>query len=64
MHLSKIPDKRYNSGKYKYKIALLDGKTHQIINILKCRQKHFLCDYSKKFPKEQLNNVKYFVSDL
>ena len=29
-----------------------------------CRQKHFLCEYFKHFPKEQLDNVKYFVTDL
>ena len=31
---------------------------------LECRHKHFLCDYFKKFPTEQLNNVKYLVTDL
>jgi len=42
----------------------LDGETHKIVDILECRHKHFLCDYFKKFPKEQLDNVKYLVTDL
>ena len=53
-----------NSGKYKYQVALLDGESHKVINIIECRHKHFLCDYFKKFPKEQLDNVKFLVSDL
>lgn len=59
-----IDEFKGNSGKYKYQVALLDGETHKIIDILECRHKHFLCDYFKKFPKEQLDNVKYFVTDL
>ena len=53
-----------NSGKYKYQVALLDGETHKIVDIIECRHKHFLCNYFKKFPKEQLDNVKYLVTDL
>lgn len=59
-----IDEFKGNSGKYKYQVALLDGETHKIIDIVECRHKHFLCDYFKKFPKEQLDNVKYLVSDL
>ena len=59
-----IDEFKGNSGKYKYQVALLDGETHKIIDILECRHKHFLCDYFKKFPTEQLNNVKYLVTDL
>ena len=59
-----IDEFKGNSGKYKYQIALLDGETHKIIDILECRHKHFLCDYFKKFPTEQLDNVKYLVTDL
>lgn len=59
-----IDEFKGNSGKYKYQVALLDGETHKIIDILECRHKHFLCDYFKKFPDEQLNNVKYLVTDL
>lgn len=59
-----IDEFKGNSGKYKYQVALLDGETHKIVDILECRHKHFLCDYFKKFPKEQLDNVKYLVTDL
>lgn len=59
-----IDEFKGNSGNYKYQVALLDGETHKIIDILECRHKHFLCDYFKKFPQEQLNNVKFLVTDL
>lgn len=59
-----IDEFKGNSGNYKYQVALLDGETHKIIDILECRHKHFLCDYFKKFPKSQLDNVKYLVTDL
>ena len=59
-----IDEFKGNSGKYKYQVALLDGETHKVLDILECRHKHFLCDYFKKFPKEQLDNVKYLVTDL
>ena len=59
-----IDEFKGNSGNYKYQVALLDGETHELIDILECRHKHFLCDYFKKFPKEQLDNVKYLVTDL
>ena len=48
----------------KYQVALIDGETHEVVDILECRHKHFLCDYFKKFPKSELDNVKYFVTDL
>ncbi len=59
-----IDEFKGNSGQYKYQVALLDGETHKIVDILECRHKHFLCEYFKKFPKEQLDNVKYLVTDL
>ena len=59
-----IDEFKGNSGKYKYQVALLDGETHKIIDVLECRHKHFLCDYFKKFSLEQLDNVKYLVTDL
>ena len=31
---------------------------------MECRHKHALCEYFKHFPKEELDNVKYFVTDL
>ena len=59
-----IDEFKGNSDKYNYQVALLDGETHKVIDVLECRHKHFLCDYFKKFPKEQLDNVKYLVTDL
>ena len=59
-----IDEFKGNSGNYKYQVALIDGETHDVVDILKCRHKHALCDYFKKFPKEQLDNVEYFVTDL
>ena len=59
-----IDEFKGNSGYYKYQVALIDGETHDVIDIIECRHKHVLCDYFRKFPKEQLDNVKYFVTDL
>ena len=59
-----IDEFKGNSGKYKYQVTLLDGETHKIVDVLECRHKHFLCSYFKKFPKEQLDNVEYLVTDL
>ena len=66
-HLPKvlcIDEFKGNSGNFKYQVALIDGETHDVVDILECRHKHALCEYFKKFPKEQLDNVKYFVTDL
>lgn len=59
-----IDEFKGNAGYYKYQVALIDGETHEVVDILECRRKHELCEYFKKFPKEQLDNVKYFVTDL
>ena len=59
-----IDEFKGNTGNYKYQVALINGETHEVVDILVCRQKHFLCEYFKHFPKEQLDNVKYFVTDL
>ena len=59
-----IDEFKGNTGNYKYQVALIDGETHDVVDILECRHKHSLCEYFKKFPQEQLNNVNYFVTDL
>ena len=59
-----IDEFKGNTGHYKYQVALINGETHEVVDILECRQKHFLCDYFKRFPQEQLDNVKYFITDL
>ena len=63
-HVLCIDEFKGNTGDYKYQVALIDGETHDVVDILECRRKHALCEYFKKFPKEQLDNVKYFVTDL
>lgn len=59
-----IDEFKGNAGHFKYQVALINGETHEVVDILECRQKHFLCDYFKRFPQAQLDNVKYFVTDL
>ena len=59
-----IDEFKGNTGNYKYQVSLINGETHEVVDILKCRHKHELCEYFKKFPKEQLDNVEYFVTDL
>lgn len=59
-----IDEFKGNTGNYKYQVVLINGETHDVIDVLECRHKHALCEYFKKFPKEQLDNVKYFVTDL
>ena len=34
-----------NTGNYKYQVALINSETLEVIDILECRNKHFLCDY-------------------
>lgn len=59
-----IDEFKGNTGHYKYQVALINGETHEVVDILECRQKHFLCDYFKKFSQDQLDNVEYFITDL
>ena len=59
-----IDEFKGNTGNFKYQVALIDGETHEVVDILECRHKHALCQYFKKFPQEQLDHVQYLVSDL
>jgi len=59
-----IDEFKGNTGGFKYNVILLDGETHKIFDIVKCRHQHFLADYFKQFPKEERDNVKFFVSDM
>lgn len=66
-HLPKvlcIDEFKGNSGNEKYQVALINGESHDVVDIIHCRKKHFLCDYFKRFSKEELDNVKFFVTDL
>ena len=59
-----IDEFKGNTGHFKYQVALIDGETHEVVDILECRHKHALCQYFKNFPQEQLDHVQYLVSDL
>ena len=63
-HVLCIDEFKGNTGNFKYQVALIDGESHDVVDILECRHKHSLCEYFKRFPKEQLDNVKFFVTDL
>ncbi len=56
-----IDEFKENAGNYKYQVALIDGETHEVVDIIKCRHKYVLCDYFKKFPKEQLEQLEYML---
>lgn len=56
-----IDDFKGNSSKFKYQVALIDGETLDIIDILECRHKHILCGYFKRFPKEQIDKLEYIL---
>ena len=38
-----------NSSSEKYQVVLLNGENHEIVDIIECRYKHFLCHYFKQF---------------
>lgn len=59
-----IDEFKGNSGGFKYNVLLIDGETHEIVDIVKCRYKHYLADYFRSFPQEVRDNVKFFVTDL
>lgn len=59
-----IDEFKGNAGNFKYQVALINGETHEVIDILECRHKHFLCDYFKKYPQSERDKVQYFVTDL
>ena len=48
----------------KYCCILVDWETKQIVDIIKNRQLAYLDNYFSKIPKNELQNVKYFVSDM
>jgi len=59
-----IDEFKGNSGGFKYNVILIDGETHKIVDIVKCRYKHYLADYFRSFPEDVRDNVKFFVTDL
>ena len=56
-----IDEFKGNSGGEKFHGILTDLEERKVIDILKTRYEHDLCDYFKKYDR---SNVKYFVSDM
>lgn len=48
-----IDEFKGDSGSYKYQCSLLDGITHEIIDIVKSRQENILLEYFKNIPKKR-----------
>ena len=59
-----IDEFKGNTGHHKYQVAIVDGKSRKVIDVLECRYKSFLCDYFKKFPLEERRKVKFFITDM
>ena len=55
-----IDEFKGNSGNFKYQVALLDGETHKIVDIIECRHKHFLCSYFKSITVSRETNLLIF----
>ena len=56
-----IDEFKGNSGGEKFHVILTDLGKRRVIDILKTRYEHDLCDYFKKYDR---TGVKYFVSDM
>lgn len=56
-----IDEFKGNSGGEKFHVILTDLGERKVIDILKTRYEHDLCDYFKKYDR---TGVKYFVSDM
>jgi transposase len=59
-----IDEFKGNTGNHKYQVAIVDGKSRKIVDVLECRYKSFLCDYFKRISLEERRKVKYFVTDM
>ena len=59
-----IDEFKGDSGNNKYQTSLLNGYTHNIIDILPSRSKNSLFEYFKKIPTKEKMNVRFFVSDM
>jgi transposase len=56
-----IDEFKGNSGGEKFHAILTDISEKKVVDILKTRHQHNLCDYFKQFERSE---VKYFVSDM
>ncbi|SUB74274.1 Transposase and inactivated derivatives [Peptoniphilus indolicus] len=59
-----IDEFKGDSGNNKYQTSLLNGDTHNIIDVLPSRSKVSLFEYFKKIPSKEMMNVRFFVSDM
>lgn len=48
----------------KYQCILTDPENKIVLDILPMRYGHYLSEYFKKFPSDERNQVKYFISDM
>ena len=53
-----IDEFKGNSGNYKYQVALIEGKTHEVVNILECRHKHF---HFARYACDVVNDIRIEV---
>ena len=53
-----------NTWGKKYQCILTDPIDQKVFDILPERYGHFLTGYFKRFPKEEQDKVKYFVSNM
>lgn len=58
-----IDEFKGNSGSEKYQVILLNVETYEIIDIIECHYKHFLCDYFKhaKIIVDRFHFSRYIV---
>ena len=59
-----IDEFKGNTNGEKYQSILTDPVNKVVLDILPERYKPYLTRYFKRYPKEQRNKVKYFVSDM
>lgn len=59
-----IDEFKCNSSGHKYHLSIVDGKERKILNILKNRTKNDIEEYFNNFSKNELDKVKYLVTDM
>ena len=59
-----IDEFKGNTGGEKYNCIIADPISHQVLDILPCREQWYIQDYFLKYTKQQRSNVGIFVSDM
>ncbi len=59
-----IDEFKGNTGSEKYQVILTNPETHEVIDILPKRTKHYLSTYFSQYSKAELKKVEYFVCDM